>query len=56
MTSSPLALSSTPFRDAGFIGDYQALAASGHEAYALWNDAQSGRLEIVARTFSAGQT
>ena len=46
------ALSDTPFRATTFIGDYQALASSGQSAYALWNDAQSGRLEIVARTFS----
>jgi hypothetical protein len=47
----PETLSNTPFRAAGFIGDYQALASSGQTAYAVWNDAQSGRLEIVARTF-----
>ncbi len=49
----PQALSATPFRATGFIGDYQALASNGQTAYALWNDAQSGRLEIIARTFSA---
>jgi hypothetical protein len=49
----PQALGTVPFRAAGFIGDYQALAGSGQTAYALWNDAESGRLEIVARSFPA---
>jgi hypothetical protein len=49
----PQPLSSAPFRATGFIGDYQALASSGQTSYALWNDGHSGRLQIVARTFSA---
>lgn len=51
----PQPLNSALFRAGGFIGDYQALASNGQTAYALWNDAESGRLEIVARTFSADQ-
>jgi hypothetical protein len=51
----PEALSTTAFRAAGFIGDYQALASNGQTAYPLWNDAHSGRLEIVARSFSTDQ-
>jgi hypothetical protein len=47
------ALGGTPFHAAGFIGDYQALASHAQTAYALWNDALSGRLEIVARRFPA---
>lgn len=47
-------LSKTPFRAAGFIGDYQALARAGANGYALWNDARSGRLEIVAQSFKIG--
>lgn len=42
------ALSDTPFRADGFIGDYQALASAGSDGYGLWNDARSGRVEIVA--------
>jgi hypothetical protein len=48
----PQALNSTPFHTAGFIGDYQALANSGHITYLFWNDAQSGRLEITAATIT----
>jgi hypothetical protein len=46
-------LGNAPFLAGGFIGDYQALASTRETAYALWNETQSGRLEIVAGTFSA---
>jgi hypothetical protein len=49
----PQALGTVPFRADGFIGDYQALAGSGQTAYALWNETESGRLEIVGRSFPA---
>jgi hypothetical protein len=41
-------LPGSPFRFAGWLGDYQALALAGTSGYALWNSAVSGRLEIVA--------
>jgi hypothetical protein len=39
-------ISSRPFHAAGFLGDYQALAAHGPHVYLIWNDGRSGRLEI----------
>jgi hypothetical protein len=50
---TPLPLNDHPFAASGFIGDYQALAASDDTGFALWNDGGSGRLEIVAQTFPA---
>jgi hypothetical protein len=39
-------ISSRPFHAAGFLGDYQALAAHGPHVDLIWNDRRSGRLEI----------
>jgi hypothetical protein len=44
-----------PFHAAGFLGDYQALAISKPSGYALWNDAGTGRLEIVSERFNASR-
>ena len=46
----PSPLGDPPFRAAGFIGDYQALASAQHQIYALWNDGRAGKLEIVEKT------
>jgi hypothetical protein len=49
----PQALNSAPFRGAGFIGDYQALATSGQTAYPPLERRPVWPVEIVSRTFSA---
>lgn len=46
-------LSAGAFRFAGWLGDYQALAATGHSGHALWTAVRNGHLEIVAGRFRA---
>jgi len=40
-------------KDGPFVGDYQALAASGTALYPFWNDTRTGRLELFTARWPA---
>jgi hypothetical protein len=45
-------VSTEAFHASGWIGDYQALATTGHTVHLAWNDGRTGHLQIFSATIS----